>query len=565
MFRRVERVAPPWWRGYTRADLRHDLPAGVTVAAYLIPQVMAYAQVAGLPPAAGLWAAVAALTVYAVLGSSPQLSVGPESTTALMTAAALGPLAAGSPDRYAALAVLLAAMVGTICLIASAARLGALADLLSKPVLVGYLAGVAVLMTVGQLKNVTRVTVEGESIAEQLDSLWGNRDQLHVPTLALAAAVLVLMLALQRWRPQVPGALVAVLGATAVVALFDLDRNGIAVVGSLPGSPASPDLGLVESDDIRLLIAPAIGLAVVGFTDNVLTARAFASRRNQTIDGGRELAALGAANLGAATAGGFPVSSSGSRTALGDAVGSRTQFHSLAAAATVILTLVLLRDVLADFPVAALGALVLYAAVRLVEIAEFRYLNRFRRSELLLALATTGAVLTLGVRDGILAAVVLSLADLLRRVARPHDAIQGFVPNLAGMHDVDDYPDAELVPGLLVYRYDSPLFFANAENFHRRLLAALRGTEPPPRWVVLNVEAMVEIDVTAAEVLARLHTELSAQGVVLAMAQVKQDLRRDLDAAGLTDRIGAEHLFPTLPTAVAAFRVGEGTSDTPVR
>ncbi|GAA0630624.1 SulP family inorganic anion transporter [Sporichthya brevicatena] len=554
MFRPAESVAPPWWRGYRRADLRHDVPAGVTVAAYLIPQVMAYAQVAGLPPAAGLWAAVAALTVYAVLGSSRQLSVGPESTTALMTAAALGPLAAGSPDRYAALAVLLAAMVGTICLIASAARLGALADLLSKPVLVGYLAGVAVLMTVGQLKNVTRTPIEGESIAEQLDSWWRHRADFHGPTLTLAAAVLVLMIALQRWRPQVPGALVAVLGATAVVALFDLDRHGIAVVGSLPGAPASPDLGLIEGDDVRLLIAPAIGLAVVGFTDNVLTARAFASRRNQTIAGGRELTALGAANLGAAAAGGFPVSSSGSRTALGDAVGSRTQFHSLAAAATVVLTLVLLRDVLADFPVAALGALVLYAAVRLIEIGEFRYLNRFRRSELLLALATTAAVLTLGVRDGILAAVVLSLADLLRRVARPHDAVQGFVPGLAGMHDVADYPDAETVPGLLVYRYDSPLFFANAENFHRRLLDAYRGAEPPPRWVVLNVEAMVEIDVTAAEVLARLHTELKAQGVVLAMAQVKQDLRRDLDASGLTDRIGADHLFPTLPTAVAAFQ-----------
>jgi high affinity sulfate transporter 1 len=553
MFRRVEAVHQPWWRGYGRADLHGDLPAGLTVAAYLIPQVMAYAQIAGLPPTAGLWAAVAALTVYAFIGSSRQLSVGPESTTALMTAAALGPLAVGAPDRYAALAALLAVMVGAICLTAAALRLGVLADLLSKPVLIGYLAGVAVLMTVGQLGHLTRVEVSGDSIHGQLESWWHHRGQLHLPTFALGAAVFVFLVALHRWRPRSPAALLAVLAATAVVAVFRLNHHGIQVVGALPGAPVVPDTATLSWADLGTLLGPALAIAVVGFSDNVLTARAFAGRRNQAIHGNRELVALGAANLGAGALGGFPVSSSGSRTALGDAVGSRTQLHSLVAAGTVVLTLVAFRDVLAYFPIAALGALVIYAACRLVEITEFQRLGRFRRSELLLALATSAAVLGLGVRDGILAAVALSLIDLLRRVARPHDAVLGYVPGLAGMHNVDDYPDAQPVPGLLLYRYDSPIFFANAEDFHRRVLAAFRGSTPRPVWVVLNVEAVIEIDTTAADVLHRLHAELAAQGVVLGLARVKQNLLRDLAAAGLADRIGAERIFPTLPTAVEAF------------
>lgn len=554
MLRRDRTADRAWWRGYDRANLRGDLPAGFTVAAYLIPQVMAYAQIAGLSPAAGLWAAVAALCLYAFLGSSSQLSVGPESTTALLTAAALAPLAAGSAERYVALAALLAFMVGVICLVAAALRLGVLADLLSKPVLIGYLAGVALLMMVGQLGHLTRVDVDGNSAADQLSSWWGNRDEVHLPTLLTAASVLALLLVLQHWRPRSPAPLIAVLTATAAAAAFRLGDHGVAVVGAIPTAPVTPDLATVSWADVRLLLAPALAITIVGFTDNVLTARAFAGRRNESIAGNRELVALGAANVGAGAIGGFPVSSSGSRTALGDAVGSCTQLYSLVAAGSVVLTLMIFSDVLADFPIAALGALVVYAAWRLIEFTEFRRLGRFRRSELVLALATLSGVLALGVRDGILAAVGLSLIDLLRRVARPHDAVQGFVPGLAGMHDIDDYPQARQVSGLLVYRYDSPLFFANAEDFHRRLLEAFRATDPRPTWVVLNVEAVIEIDATAAEVLERLHVELSAQGVVLALARVKHALRRDLDAAGLTARIGEAQFFPTLPTAVDAFR-----------
>jgi SulP family sulfate permease len=251
---------------------------------------------------------------------------------------------------------------------------------------------------------------------------------------------------------------------------------------------------------------------------------------------------------------GFPVSSSGSRTAIGHAVGGRTQLTSLVTVVTTVLAVFTLRPLLASFPTAALGAVVVYAAVRLVDIAEFRRLARFRLTELLIALATTGAVLIVGVLPGVLVAIGLSVLDLLRRVARPHDAIQGFVPDLAGMHDVDDYPSASVIPGLMVYRYDSPLFFANTEDFRRRALAAVAGADEPVRWFVLNVEAIVDVDIDAVDVLEELRKRLTGQGVVFALARMKQDLRDSLGRTDLLQRIGEDHLFPTLPTAVEAFR-----------
>ncbi|MGQ0842873.1 MAG: sulfate permease [Sporichthyaceae bacterium] len=538
--------------------LSGNLAAGVTVAAYLIPQVMAYSQVAGVPPMAGLWTAVAAMLVYALIGSSTQLSVGPESTTALMVAVAIAPLAAGDADRYVALASLLALMVGAVCLLARVARLGFLADLLSKPVLLGYLAGVAALMAIGQLGRVTRLEVDGNSSLAQLESFARGAERAHWPTVVLAAGVLAALLLLHRRWPRSPAPLVVVLLATAAVAVFGLRSHGIDVVGPVSGLPRPPALTTLRWEDVANLLVPAVAVVLVGFTDNVLTARAFAVRRHRSIDGNRELAALGAANLAAGAVGGYPVSSSGSRTALADAAGARSQLYSVVAAGTVVLAVFALGPVLANFPVAALGALVVYAAVLLVDVSGLRRLYAFRRSEALLALATAVAVLTVGVRDGILAAVALSLLDLLRRVARPHDAVLGYVPGLAGMHDVADYPQGRPVPGLMVYRYDSPLFFANAEDFHRRAIAAYEATRPKPRYVLLNLEAVSEIDATAAEALEELRAELERDGVLLALARVKHELRRDLDAAGLTERIGPQLIFPTLPTAVAALTSPEG-------
>ncbi|APA98726.1 SulP family inorganic anion transporter [Nocardia seriolae] len=549
------------FRGYRREWLRLDAVAGVTVAAYLIPQVMAYATVAGLPPIVGLWAALAPLAVYVVVGTSRRLSVGPESTTALMTAVALAPLASGDPARYAALAAALALLVGVGGVVGAVARLGLLADLLSKPVLVGYLAGTAGIMIVGQLGHVTRVPVAGESIPHQLRSFADQIDELHWPTVILAAGTLAVLL-LSAWKaPRVPGPLLAVLGATAVAAVFSLREHGIRVVGEIPSGLPVPGLPHVAASDLTGLLLPALGIALVGFSDNVLTARAFAARHGDTVDANRELLALGVTNLTAGVSQGFPVSCSGSRTTIADAAGARTQGYAVAALATILLALFWARPVLAAFPSAALGTLVVYAALRLIDLREFARLARFRRSELVLALSTAVAVLAVGVLYGILLAVGLSILDLLRRVAHAHDAILGFVPGLAGMHDVDDYPEAKPVPGLVIYRYDAPLCFANAEDFRHRALTAVEAfasANAPVRWFVLNTEANVEVDLTALDAVEQLRSELASRGIVFAMARVKHDLLAALRAAGLADRIGADRLFPTLPTAVAAYRAEIG-------
>jgi SulP family sulfate permease len=553
MRRRVATLRPgvATLAGYRRGWLRGDLLGGLTVAAYLVPQVLAYATIAGLPPVVGLWAMLPALIAYAVLGTSRLLSTGPESTTALMTAAVVGPLAAGDPGRYAALAAALAVVVGVLCLLCRLLRLGFVADLLSRPILVGYLAGVAAIMIVGQLGKLTGIRVEGATFFGEAVSFATQLGTAQVGTTLFALALLVFLFAVPRVLPLAPGPLLAVLLATAAVAMFDLDRRGIAVIGDIPAGlpvPVLPDPGSMAG-----LLLPAVGVLLVGYTDTILTARSFAARDGGRIDANQEFVALGVVNVGAGLVGGFPVSSSGSRTALADAAGARTQLYSLVTLLLVVATLLFASPLLTLFPSAALGAIVVYAATRLVDLRGFRRLARFRRSELLLAFGALGGVLVLGVLYGVLFAVGLSVAEMLYRVARPHDAVQGLVPGLAGMHDVDDYPQARTIPGLVVYRYDSPLFFANAENFRRRALAAVDGHDGPVAWFVLNTEANVEVDITALDAVEALRSELEARGIVFALARVKQDLLDALRAFGLADRVGAERIFPTLPTAVAAY------------
>jgi high affinity sulfate transporter 1 len=539
-------------RRYRRSWLRGDLLAGITVTAYLVPQVMAYAQLVRLPPVTGLWAALPALVVYALLGSSRSLTFGPESSTALMTAVALGPLAAGNSARYAELASALALLVGLIALLAGLARLGFLADLLSRPVLVGYMAGLALIMIGTQLGKATGVPVTGETFEGDMVSFARHVGSVRLASLAMTLIVLALLLLL-RWRwPALPGPLLAVLLATAAVAGLGLARHGIAVVGEIPRGLPRPALPALHASELRRLLLPAVSVVIVGFSDDLLTARSFA-RHGERISANRELVALGVANSGASLLSGFPVSASASSTAIAQAAGSRTQLYSLTAAASLLVVLSLARSVLAEFPLAALAAIVIYAAIRLIDLQAFRRLVAFRRSELVIALAAFAGVLLVGILYGVLLAVGISIAELLVRVARPHDAVLGLVPGLAGMHDVDDYPAAETVPGLVVYRYDAPLFFANAEDFRRRALAAARD-HGPARWFVLNVEANVEVDFTALEAMDSLREELTRGGTVFALARVKQDLLDRLKAFGLAEKIGADLLFPTLPTMVAAYQ-----------
>ncbi len=559
--------ALPGWRqlaAYRPQWLRADLLAGITVAAYLIPQCMAYGELAGVDPVRGLWAILPPLLLYALLGSSPQLSVGPESTTAVMTAAAIAPLAGGDPLLAAGFASLLALMVGLVCCLGAWARIGFVADLLSRPILLGYMAGVAVIMVASQLGRISGVDLQAEGLVAELRELALRRGEIHGPTLALGLAVLLFLLGLQRRFPRAPAPLLAVLLATLAVALFHLDGDGIAVIGAIPaGLPSLAMPPLPPAEAWQSLLASALGIALVGFSDNILTARAFAARGGYRVDANQELLALGASNLGNGLLQGFPVSSSGSRTAIGDAMGSRSQLFSLTALAVVLAVLVALRPLLALFPKAALGAIVIYAATRLIDVEGFRNLRRLRASEFQLAIATTLGVLLTNLLVGVALAVGLSVIDLLGRIIRPNDAVIGEVPNLAGFHDVSDWEGATTRPGLLIYRYDAPLCFANAEHFEQRCLEALDTEESrgvaPVRWLVLNAEAIVDIDSTAAGKLHDLITTLEQRGIQLALARVKQDLYATLQRSGLVERLGARWIFPTIGTAVEAYKQAGST------
>ncbi|WP_225938265.1 solute carrier family 26 protein [Leptothermofonsia sichuanensis] len=545
---------------YQRSWLWGDGLAGITVAAYLIPQCMAYGELAGVEPVAGLWAILPPLILYAVFGSSPQLSIGPESTTAVMTAAAIAPLAAADGSNYASLAALLALVVGLVCLAGYSARLGFLADLLSKPILIGYMAGVALIMIVSQLGKISGIPIQSDTVLGTLSEFIQRLDHIHSPTLILTILVLCFLFIGHRQFPSAPVPLLGVLLSTAVVSMFHLDRQGIAVVGTIPAGFPHWALPGMTVQEVLPMIASAIGIAIVGYSDNVLTARIFAARNHYKIDANQELLALGIANLGNGLMQGFPISSSGSRTVIGDSLGSKSQVFSLVALVVVVLVLLFLRPLLALFPKAALGAIVIFAATRLIEISEFFRLHRFRRSEFALALITFTGVLITDILIGVAVAVSLSVIDLFARIARPHDAVLGQVPDIPGLHDIEDWPGATTIPGLVIYRYDAPLCFANVENFKQRALQAIAAETTPVEWFVLNTEAIVEVDITAIDGLSELVDELGAQGITFAMARVKQDLYAQLKRSGLLQKIGHDHIYLTLHTAIAGFEARQRPS-----
>lgn len=525
------------------------------MAAYLIPQCLAYGELAGLPPIHGLWAALAPLLLYAWLGSSPQLSVGPESTTALLTAAAIAPLAAGNAAAAVPLASLLALLVGLVCCVGAVGRLGFLADLLSRPILVGYLSGLALILISAQAGRMLGIPLRSDTPLTVIQELLGRMGEIHGPTVLVGLGVLLFLIVVPARFPRTPAPLLAMLLAVAAVALGHLEQRGVSVIGAIPaGLPSLAPPAIVSAEAVKRLAAAAVGIALVGYSDNVLTARAFAARSGSRINANRELLALGVVNLANGVLQGFPVSSSASRTALGASLGSRSQRFSLVALAVVLVSLLALRPLLAMFPRAALGAVVIAAAVRLIDLGEFRRMLHFKPSEFRLAVVTLLGVLLTDPLVGVGLAVALSVIDLFARLMRPHDAVMGQVPDLAGLHDVNDWEGARTIPGLVIYRYDAPLCFANAEHFRSRALAAIAAETSPVQWFVLNAEAIVEIDITAADVLLELQQTLTEQGIVVGFARVKQDLYRQLQRAGVVEAVGADRFFPTLPTAVAAFQ-----------
>ena len=540
-------------RSYDRADLRGDLVGGVTVTAYLVPQVMAYSALAGLSPVSGLWVIVVGFVLYALIGSSRLLSVGPESSTALLTATALAPLAAGDPLRYAALAALLALIVGLLALLAALLRLGFIGDLLGKPILIGYMAGVGVLMISSQIASLTDTSGGATTFVQELRAVVTNVSSGPIPwaPLALALGVAVLLWALRKQR--IPWPLIVVAGAAVAIALIPGASDMFETVGSVP--MGVPDLGIstIAPDDVGLLMLPALGILVVGYTDNLLTGRMLALGSGHRIHKNQEFIALGSTNIGSAVVGGFPISSSASRAVVARAAGAHTQVYSLVAASLVLLVLLGLGFLLESFPLAALSGLIIFAAVQLIDIRGFRRLWAFRRREFALALVTAIGVLVFGLLYGIVIAVAVSVVDLLSRVARPHAAVLGTVDGVPGWHSVTDYPEAAQEPGLVVFRYDSPLFFANAEDFLRRARAALQE-HPEARWFLVNVEAVSEVDITGLDALSELQAFCSQRGVHLGLVRAKSELLDELRRHGFLALIGETSVYQTMPTAVAAYR-----------
>ncbi len=541
-------------RHYERGWLSVDLLAGLTVGAMLVPQGMAYAELAGMPPVTGFYAALLALIAYAFVGSSRHLGVGPEPGTAILAATGVGAIAAGDPERYFALMGALALIVGAICLLAAVARLGFIANVLSKPVLVGYITGVGLTLLSSQYAKFSGVPIDADNFFTRTGELLANLDEIDGLTIAVGISTLTLILVL-RWRaPAVPGALIGVVLATAVAAALALDTDGLSLVGTVPSGLPSFGVPDVGRSDLLELLPVAGGIALVGYSDNVLTGRAIGSRMGYRVDPNQELAALGVTNLCAGVSQGFPISSSASRTAVPASLGSKSQLVGLVAAAVVIATLLFLSPVLAEIPQAALAAVIIAAAIAIIDVAGFRELWSVSRAEFALAATSALAVMVFDVLIGVVVAVGLSLLMALGRIATPHDAILGAGQDLDGWVDADAHPGARTLPGLLVYRFDAPLFFANANRYRERLELLVEENPGDEEWLVLDFEGVGEADTTAVDMLAELLDEHGKAGRVIGIARANDPVLRRLGRAGLLRPDGPAVVFPTINAAVRAFQ-----------
>ncbi|MEU4159060.1 sulfate permease [Actinoplanes sp. NPDC026670] len=543
-------------RGYRREWLPRDLVAGVVLTTLLVPQGMAYAELAGLPAITGLYTSVLCLLAYAVFGPSRILVLGPDSSLGPMIAAVLLPLvvADGDPAKAVALASVLALMVGAMLTVAAVAKLGFVADLLSRPTQLGYVNGLALTILIGQLPKLFGFSTDGEGlIGEATAFVRGVAAGETVPAaLAIGVGGLAVILVLRRWAPKVPGILVAVLGAILATVWLGLEERGVSVVGPLPQGFPPFTIPSVEWSELGLLAAGALGITLVSVTDTISTASTFAARSGQEVRGNQEMIGIGAANLAAGLFQGFPVSTSGSRTAVAESAGARTQVTGLVGAGAITLLLVLVPGLFKDLPQPMLAAVVIAASLSLADAAGMRRLWKQRRVEFALAVAAFLGVALFGVLPGIAVAVALSVLNVFRRAWWPYHTVLGRADGVAGYHDVRSYPDAELVPGLVLFRFDAPLIFANARTF-RDEIRHLSRAEPAPEWIVVAAEPITDIDTTAADMLEDLDQELNARGISLVFAEMKDPVRTKIDRYKLTRTIDPAHFYPTIEDAVGAF------------
>ncbi|MFD1534065.1 SulP family inorganic anion transporter [Pseudonocardia aurantiaca] len=541
---------------YRARWLPKDLVAGLVLTALLVPQGMAYAELAGLPAITGLYTSILCLVGYALFGPSRILVLGPDSSLGPMIAATILPLvvANGDPQRAIALASVLALMTGTITVLAGVGRLGFVADLISKPTMIGYMNGLALTILVGQLPKLFGFSAEGEGfVGEVVGFVHGVAIGETVPAaLAIGAGGLILIVTFQRVLPKVPAVLVVVVLSIVAVGLFDLGERGVALVGVLPQGFPPLTIPDVELSDLALLLAGALGIALVSLADTISTASAFAARTGQVVDGSKEMIGIGAANIAAGLFQGFPVSTSGSRTAVAEQSGAKSQVTGLVGAIAITLILLLAPGLLRNLPQPTLAAVVIAASISLADIPGTLRLYRVRRTEFSLSVAAFVGVVVLGVLPGILVAVALSIGNVFRRAWWPYQTVLGRVPGISGFHDVRSYPNAERLRGCVIFRFDGPVFFANARTF-REQIQELARSEPSPKWIVVAAEPITDVDTTAADMLHDLDLDLNANGVSLVFAEMKDPVRHKIDRYGLTRTIDPSHFFPTLEVAVAAF------------
>jgi high affinity sulfate transporter 1 len=552
--------AAPGWRqllGYRREWLPHDVAAGVSVAAVALPTAIAYSGIIGLPPVTGLYAAILPLLVYAALGTSRHLIVNPDAATCALVASTLAPLAAGDPASLPALSVVLALLTGAVCIAAGAFRLGFVADFLSRPILVGFLNGVALHILLGQISRLFGFRMESHGIVPSLIELVGKLPQTHVPTLVVGLLALGALLATRRFLPRVPAPLVAIVVGIAVVKAGDLGARGVAVVGAVPaGLPALawPEL---EREAARPLLLGALGVALLSFSNAMVVARSFAAKGRYEVDADREFFALGACQIAAGLSQGFAVSGTESRTAMNHAMGGRSPAAGLVAAVLMAAMLLFLTGPLAHLPQAALGAILVMAAVGLFDVREMRHLWQVSWQEFAVALVTMLGVVALGVLDGILLAVLLAILFLLGRASRPPDAVLGRVEGLRGWHDVSHHPGAETQPGLVLYRFGSAIVFFNAPYFKKRVLE-LASQRDGTRWLVVDGSPINTIDATGAAILDDLAEALRQRGIRLAFANLRSQVRAGLERAGVGARLGEDAFYATLNSARRAFEAQHG-------
>ena len=541
---------------YRLSWLRRDVVAGIVLTTLLVPQGMAYAELAGLPAITGLYTSILCLIGYAVFGPSRILVLGPDSSLGPMIAATILPIlgSGGSPERAIALASMLALIVGGIMIAAGALKLGFVADLLSKPTQIGYMNGLALTILIGQLPKLFGFSTDANGLIDEARTFVNGITSGEAVGAAVAIGLfsLVVILALGRWLPKVPGVLIAVVVAIGASSAFNLADHGVSLVGTLP--KGFPPLTVPSPiSDLPLLVAGALGIALVALTDTISTASAFAARTGQEVNGDGEMIGIGAANVAAGFFQGFPVSTSGSRTAVAEQAGAKTQLTGVVGAALIVLMLVLVPGLLKNLPNPTLAAVVIAASLSLADLPGTLRLWHQRRVEFLLSITAFVGVALLGVLQGIAVAVALSILNVFRRAWWPYQTTLGRVPGMPGQHDRELHPEAEQLPGLVIFRFDAPLFFANARTF-RDQIRRLAAAEPRPHWIVIAAEPITDVDTTAADMLADLDEELNAAGTFLVFAELKDPVRAKLERYQLIGPLDPGHFFPTIDAAVDAFR-----------